>query len=388
MNILGIFLINQIRTGGDRDYINLLEELANRGNKVFVIINTYLDYIPKSIIPIKLDVKYKRRHFPPASFLFKRSIKKKIRLIKDVFSDFPLDFIHIHGDIYLKAALFLVKKTGVPFFYASRCNDIDRAHILRTHRAYSCREYLFSLFYEPVNRYRENQIAKYSNLITFLNNNDKDRFLKRTGCDKAKTSVIPNHIGPPRCTEEFQNKNKSSCVKNIVYVGAISPSKGLWDLIKAAHIIRKEYGNYIHYYILGRLENSTSTIRLIQKLNLEDLFSIEGYKDPFPYFINHDLFIYPTLYDAFGNVVTESLHCGCPVIAAAVGGLPDLLHYPELLFEPGNVEEIALKIGRCINDTVYYNTIRKLCEDRAKEYYFDWAERFEKTMKDYLEKKI
>jgi glycosyltransferase involved in cell wall biosynthesis len=94
--------------------------------------------------------------------------------------------------------------------------------------------------------------------------------------------------------------------------------------------------------------------------------------------------VYPTLYDAFPDTVLEALHTGCPVLASAVGGIPDMLRYDELLFESGNIREIAEKIEKCVIDHNFYAHIRKLCNERAEFYRFDWTERFEKTMKDCL----
>jgi glycosyltransferase involved in cell wall biosynthesis len=75
---------------------------------------------------------------------------------------------------------------------------------------------------------------------------------------------------------------------------------------------------------------------------------------------------------------------GCPVLAAAIGGVPDILKYDQLLFEPTNIQEIAEKIERCIKDIPYYQNLRKLCSERALAHHFDWAEKFEIAMKDYL----
>jgi glycosyltransferase involved in cell wall biosynthesis len=386
MNILGIFLLNQIRTGGDRRYLELMELLAERGNHVFVIMNRFLDYAPEHFTRIELPVKYKRHRFPPASYLFKRNVKKNI---KSIFADITqqyacsVDYIHIHGDTHLKAALWLRKSLSKPLFYAFRCNDIDRAHILRTSGALSMREYVFSLINEPINRSREKQAARYAELITFQNRPDCGRFLKRTGCAAGKTVVIPGNIGLPRCTPEWKNKNKSFSVKKSLYVGGISGGKGLWELLKAISLLKERGHDSLCCYLLGREENAESTKGLIKKLNVESMVFIEGYKDPFPYLADCDLMVYPTLYDAYPDTVLESLHVGCPVIASAVGGLPDLLQYPELLFESGNIEEIAARIERCITDNAFYRHIRTLCAERAEAHRFDWAERFEKAMADY-----
>jgi glycosyltransferase involved in cell wall biosynthesis len=382
MTIVGIFLINEIRTGGDRDYIELLELLAERDNTVFVIINTFLKYTARYITPIYLDINYKRRRFPPASSLFRHYVKKNIDSIVQSFNGIFPQFIHIHGDIYLKTALFLKKKLKRPLFYASRCNDIDRAYILRKYNGYSKQEYLFSLLYQFINYHRERQIAKNADLITFLNPSDKDCFIKRTHHAERGICIIPNSIGYPRCTDQTKQKNVSSHISNIVYAGSLSPSKGLWDLLIAASLLKQE-GIDLHYYILGRQEGAKKTIQLIKKLGLLKNVSIEGYQYPFPYFIKYDLLVYPTLYDAFGNVIAEALHCGCPVLASNSAGPSYILKYDELLFNVGKPGEIAEKVKKYVVDNESYKMIRKLCEERSKIFCFDWAGRFEKAMLDY-----
>jgi glycosyltransferase involved in cell wall biosynthesis len=248
-------------------------------------------------------------------------------------------------------------------------------------------EFISSLVIEPVNRFREKQIAKYADLITFQNSTDMNCFFLRTCCSESKTVVIPGNIGPPRFPDEWENKNNASRVEKIIYVGSLSSGKGLWDLLKVLKLLKDRGYNFLRCYILGRKENSKPTMRLIEKLGISDLLSIEGYKDPFPYLAGCDLMVYPTRYDAFPNTVLESIHVGCPVLAAAIGGVPDILKYEQLLFEPANVQEIAQKVERCIKDISYYQNLRKLCSKRALDHHFDWARKFEIAMKDYLSRR-
>jgi glycosyltransferase involved in cell wall biosynthesis len=389
MNILGIYLLKQKRTGGDRRYLELMEALAERGNTVIVIMNTCFDYIPTHIKKIELNIQYTYRGFPPASYLFKKNLKKNggfIReQIKKIFGK-PADFLHIHGDTHLKGALFLKKYLSIPLFYAFRCNDIDRAHILRKNKSLPLKEHLFSLVYEPINRSREKQVARFAELITFQNQPDQKCFFERTKCNPSKTVIIPGNIGLPRCIPEWENKNASSSLKKIVYVGSLSASKGFWELLRALEILIKRGYPFLECHALGRLEDIQPTMNFIKILEIEKNIIIEGYKDPFPFFAENDLMVYPTLYDAFPDTVLEALHTGCPVIATAVGGLPDMLVYPELLFKRGDIGEIADKIEKCIREPTYYRHIRKLCDERAKAYHFDWAKNFEDAMADFLKK--
>jgi glycosyltransferase involved in cell wall biosynthesis len=394
MNILGVFLNNQARTGGDRRYLELMENLAARDNNVIVLMNSFYTYQPKYIKVISLPIKYIRHRLPPASYLFKKKVKKNINDIKRKIRDYnceTIDFIHIHGDMHLKTAIFLKKQLKSPLFYASRCNDIDRAKIMRSSGSLTIKQYLFSLAYDPVNRSREKQIARHADLITHQNRQDADCFILRASAFKpsfrknlqARITIIPGNIGPPRCDAKWQNKNKSGKVKKIVYVGSLSADKGFWDLLKSLGELKKKGYAFLSCSALGREENINQTLRLIQKLDIERMVSIKGFKDPFPYLAESDLMVYPTLYDAYPDAVLEALHTGCPVIAASVGGIPELLKYPELLFKSGNSNEIAEKIELCITDNKFYQKIRFLCAERAEAHRFDWAGEFEMAMNSH-----
>jgi glycosyltransferase involved in cell wall biosynthesis len=313
--------------------------------------------------------------------LFRQGLKKHFTKIKDA-ADSP-QFIIIFGDTQLKSALYLKKKLGLPLFYAFRANDIDRAHVMRNHGGLGMGDFLFSLLYEPVNRHREKKVARHAELITFQNAIDRDCFLRRTKCSAKKTVVIPGNIGS-WYGPEWEDRNCSSEVRKIVYIGLLSSGKGFWELLKALEILKKRGYGFLKCYALGRLENTDPVLKLIKKLCIEEMVFLEGFKDPFPYLADCDLLVYPTLYDAFPNTVLEALHTGCPVIASAVGGIPDLLDHEELLFKSADIDQMADKIEQCITDKDFYKKIRMLCAERTAVHRFDWAERFESAMQKYL----
>jgi glycosyltransferase involved in cell wall biosynthesis len=390
MNILGIFLINQIRTGGDRRYLELMEGLAERNNNVLVIMNELLDYTPVHFKKVLLNVKYRRHGFPPGSYLFKKSIRKNIEQIREQCFGYGVvlfDFIHIHGDMHLKSALFLRKTLAIPLFYASRNNDIERDRIIMSYGELPLRKYLFLLLYGFINRFREKQIARFAELITFQSILDMGSFQKRTGCAESKIVIIPGNIGPPRFVPEWQNKNNSTGVESLVYVGSSAPNKGLMELLQSLGVVKSKGFTFVRCHILARTDDIDRAMKLVRALDIGDMVVFEGFKDPFPFLAACDLMVYPVLYDAFPDTVLEALHTGCPVISSAVGGLPDMLQYGELLFESGAISEIAGRIERCITDPLFYNHIRKLCAERAAAYHFNWAERFENAMTVYKDSK-
>jgi Glycosyltransferase len=388
MNIVGIFLNNEMRTGANRRYLELMESLAEKGNSVAVIMNTHLKYAPTHFRRIEIPVRYKRRRFPPASFLFRKAIADRIDFLMAELGKNGLegiDWIHIHGDIHFPSALYLKRITVAKLFFAFRCNDITRAAILRKHGAYTASEHALSYILNIKDWFRERKIAKESDLITFQNSIDRDIFLARVGslADIGKTVIIPGNIGLPRFTKETEQKNNSTSVVNLVYVGAVSLSKGLGSLLEAMAILHDHGHADLRLSVLGKIDGSEKAFTLVKKLQIGNMVSFEGYTLPFPFLERCDLMVYPTLYDAFPDTILEALHVGCPVIASRVGGIPEMLESSELLFEIGNAAEIAEKIEICISDPDHYRHIRNLCAKRYKEFTFDWAERFANSMNSH-----
>jgi glycosyltransferase involved in cell wall biosynthesis len=66
-----------------------------------------------------------------------------------------------------------------------------------------------------------------------------------------------------------------------------------------------------------------------------------------------DVFVLPSYSEAFSNALLEAMACGCAVVGSRVGGTPELIGANEergLLFESGNVEELANKLGIMAGD--------------------------------------
>jgi|GEM_PF-3504154 len=72
-------------------------------------------------------------------------------------------------------------------------------------------------------------------------------------------------------------------------------------------------------------------------------------------FRSSSAFVCPTLDDNLPNVVMESLACGCPVVAFATGGVPDMVKHDQngLLAPQGDVPELArLLKDFCLNEVL------------------------------------
>jgi glycosyltransferase involved in cell wall biosynthesis len=63
-----------------------------------------------------------------------------------------------------------------------------------------------------------------------------------------------------------------------------------------------------------------------------------------------DLFVLPSAWEARALVVQEAMAAGTPVVATAVGGLPDLLDGTGVLVPPGNAPALAAAVARLLAD--------------------------------------
>lgn len=65
-----------------------------------------------------------------------------------------------------------------------------------------------------------------------------------------------------------------------------------------------------------------------------------------------DIFVLPSLSEAFSNSLMEAMACGCCAVASNVGGNPELVHNEEtgLLFEPGDAPGLSAALRTLINN--------------------------------------
>lgn len=112
------------------------------------------------------------------------------------------------------------------------------------------------------------------------------------------------------------------------------------------------------------------------------------------------LFVCPSIYEPFGIINLEAMACGTPVVASAVGGIPEVVVPGEtgLLvpveqmtvapFEPVDAEKFARDLAAAINDLMRDEPRRRYMGNKARERveeFFSWEAIARKTAELYRE---
>jgi len=102
----------------------------------------------------------------------------------------------------------------------------------------------------------------------------------------------------------------------VVTVGRLNEQKGQWHLVRAfARVIERIPDALL--VVLGRGELENYLKKLIQANHLENHVALMGYcNNPFWYYKRADVFVLPSMYEGYPNVLAEAVCCGAACVSA------------------------------------------------------------------------
>jgi glycosyltransferase involved in cell wall biosynthesis len=81
--------------------------------------------------------------------------------------------------------------------------------------------------------------------------------------------------------------------------------------------------------------------------------------------------VFPSLYEGFGLPAVEAMACGCAVIAASAGALPEVCGSAARYVDPMSVASIAEAMSQVLEDNVLHDSLVRAGRVRAED--FTWA---------------
>jgi glycosyltransferase involved in cell wall biosynthesis len=190
---------------------------------------------------------------------------------------------------------------------------------------------------------------KKAKLIISVSECAKNDMVKYAGADPNKFRIIYlaynkrfRVIKDENYLKEMRNKYELP-EKFILFVGRIFPSKNIGNLIKAYSKITK----YIPHKLLlvgGVRWKYKKDLNLIQDLGIRNRVILKEWVEPedLPAFYNlADLFAFPSRYESCPVPPWEAMACGCPVVTARTGGIPEVVGDAAMYVDPSDPDNIA-----------------------------------------------
>ena len=183
--------------------------------------------------------------------------------------------------------------------------------------------------------------------------------------------LLPNPLG-----QEVEEIIKNSSIKRgknkIVFAGHVVPTKGVFELEQACKDIAD-----IEVHILGAVTAEMESRLYEAAGNNKTWLKITGeqdYETVIKEMLSANIFVLPTYTEGFPNVILESMACGCPIVASAVGAIPEMLNIDGdepagICIEPKNIEQLKSAIIKILNDDKLASTYGNNAKKRVNEMY-------------------
>lgn len=154
------------------------------------------------------------------------------------------------------------------------------------------------------------------------------------GIPEKKVSVVPNGVDPTKFypinkTVAREDLGLPNDRKLLLSVGGLESVKGFDQLIKAMRILVNEFqATDVLLLIVGDGALRQELLRMISACSLDAYVRLIGavpHEQLRLWYSAADLFCLASRSEGWPNVVVESLACGTPVVATAVGGIPEII---------------------------------------------------------------
>lgn len=223
-----------------------------------------------------------------------------------------------------------------------------------------------------------------SHVTIVVSEDDFEKSKNFPWCSK-KISLVHNGIGNTSFKNGFQARQiLGNNIHEGVWIGTIAelhPNKGLDILIKAFKDASEQYMDTA-LVIIGEGQERENLEILISNLNLQKKVHLLGHIDNASQFLKaFDVFILCSYKEGLPYSVLEAGLAGLPVVASAVGGIPEIITDGKngLLVKAGDIDAFSRAIQTMLGEHASYGAELK----RTVQEHFSLEEMFMKTTKLY-----
>jgi UDP-glucose:(heptosyl)LPS alpha-1,3-glucosyltransferase len=234
----------------------------------------------------------------------------------------------------------------------------------------------------------ENLVLKKAKLIISVSKGLKKELIKYYNIPKEKIRVIPNGVDlnkfKPNIKKRKKIREKLNIAQNakvLIYTGGDFKRKGVKEIILALKKIR---GN-VKFIITGKGDIDYFK-ELAKKNNVIDIVIFTGFVPKIEdYYCAADIFVFPSVYEAFSLSTLEASASGLPLIVTKINGTEELVREGENgFFIKRDSIDIAEKVNLLIKDEKLMKQMSKNSR-KIVEREYSWERCAKRTAEVYEE---
>ena len=192
----------------------------------------------------------------------------------------------------------------------------------------------------------ERALMNRTDLFLFESAFARDTYQRIVGRPAGVVKCVFNGV----TANEFDPITTADDATDVVYVGEFRHIKGADLLIDAVARLRAD-GKQVRLTLAGDGEETANLKAQIQRLNLGDAVRFIGHVKARYGFSKGRLLVVPSRGDSMPYVVIEAAAAGVPMVAANVGGIPEIFGpHTDALFAPNIVGAMADAIETALDD--------------------------------------
>jgi N-acetyl-alpha-D-glucosaminyl L-malate synthase BshA len=229
-----------------------------------------------------------------------------------------------------------------------------------------------------------------SDRVTAVSQFLREETYRAFGCDGCDVTVIPNFIS----TAEYHPPTDATCRRSLapadhkvlVHVSNFRPVKRVTDVVRVFAGVRSEIPATL--VLVGDGPERDAAEQEVDRLTLQRDVRFLGKVDHVGDILRGaDLFLLPSQTESFGLAALEAMACAVPVVASAVGGLPEVVTDGQtgFLAPVGDVAAMTAHAVRVLRDATLHARLREAAARRALEFAAERVvPRYERLYEDVL----
>jgi glycosyltransferase involved in cell wall biosynthesis len=158
----------------------------------------------------------------------------------------------------------------------------------------------------------------------------------------------------------------------LLFVGGNMQRKGLPTLIRAAPLVLAALPQ-AEFWVVGQDPAQSRMEALCQAHGVSERFHFWGLASQdelIDYFAQSDVFVLPSLIEAFGVVFLEAMAAGLPVVGTRTGGIPEVVEdgVNGLLAQPDDPSSLAMALLNLLSDEAQRTRLSQAGLETAREF--------------------